>query len=109
MTTMDIKEIAQILKNIPNDLYKVPQYGTLFNDIKIHKYSVALNITLSTGTIVFRVCIYDDMDFTLRIYNENIVINHLRVTIKEVANRIESYLNILGFNCINVLTYINNK
>ena len=97
---MNINEIEQILKNIPNELYEVPKYGKLLSNIKVYKLYVVLDITLSTGTVVARFQIFDDMDFTLRIHNMDEVINYLKIHIKNVANRIRSYLDILGFNCI---------
>ena len=96
---MNVNEIAQILKNIPNDLYKLPQYDKLFGNVKMHTFFVILDITLPTKTIAIRVEVYEDMDFSFRIYNRYIIVNHLKVYTKDIVDRIKTYLSILGFNC----------
>lgn len=106
---MTIKEIEQLIKDIPEELYEIPQYGKLIHTTSITKevgtffedgaHYVTLNIT--TGTVpIAQFNIYEDMIFTYVVYIENCrsrLINYLKVQIPYVLNQIRSYLNILGF------------
>ena len=99
---MDVKEIEQLIKDLPEELYEIPRYGKLHGNVKIfHGDCVQLRVLLSTGLNVISINVFEDMDFTLRLHNMNETINYLKTWIKNIASRIECYLNILGFNCIN--------
>lgn len=97
---MNINEIEQILKDIPDELYKIPQYGKLCNNIQVKRNYVALRIALSTGIVIATVQVFEDLDFICRFYNEKEVINYLKIHIKEVVAKISAYLSIFGFNDI---------
>lgn len=96
---MNINEIAQILKDIPDELYKIPQYGKLLSNIQVQSHYIALRI-ISTGTVIATVQVFEDLDFICRFYNEKIIINYLKIYIKKVVERISAYLSIFGFNDI---------
>ena len=93
---MNVNEIAQILKDIPNDLYKLPQYDKLFGNVKMHTFFVILDITLPTKTIAIRVEVYEDMDFSFRIYNRYIIVNHLKKRITALFMLVNN--NIISFS-----------
>ena len=97
---MDMNEIEQILKNIPDELYKIPQYGKLFSNIQVQSHYIALRIALSTGTVIATVQVFEDLDFVCKFYNEKEIINYLKIHIKKVVQRISTYLSIFGFNDI---------
>lgn len=97
---MNINEIEQILKNIPDELYKIPQYGKLLSNIQAQSHYIALRIALSTGTVIATVQVFEDLDFVCRFYNEKEVINYLKINIKKVVEKIAAYLSIFGFNDI---------
>ena len=95
-----MNEIEQILKNIPDELYKIPQYGKLFSNIQVQSHYIALRIALSTGTVIATVQVFEDLDFVCKFYNEKEIINYLKIHIKKVVQRISTYLSIFGFNDI---------
>lgn len=97
---MNMNEIEQIIKNIPNELYEIPQYGKLLNNTQVQTHYIALRIMLSTGTVIATVQIFEDLDFVCRFYNEKVVINYLKIHIKKVLERVSAYLSIFGFNDI---------
>lgn len=97
---MNINEIAQVIKNIPDELYGIPQYGKLHNNIQVQSHYIALRIALSTGTVIATVQVFEDLDFVCRFYNEKEVINYLKIHIKKVVEKISAYLSIFGFNDI---------
>lgn len=97
---MNINEIEQIIKDIPDELYKIPQYGKLLNNTQVQTHYIALRIALSTGTVIATVQVFEDLDFVCRFYNEKVVINYLKIYIKKVVERISAYLSIFGFNDI---------
>lgn len=97
---MNINDIEQILRNIPDELYKIPQYGKLFSNIQVQTHYIALRIALSTGTVIATVQVFEDLDFICRFYNEKEVINYLKIHIKKVVEKISAYLSIFGFNDI---------
>ena len=97
---MDMNEIEQILKNIPDELYKIPQYGKLFSNIQVQSHYIALRIALSTGTVIATVQVFEDLDFVCKFYNEKEVINYLKIHIRKVVEKIAAYLSIFGFNDI---------
>lgn len=96
---MNINEIAQILKDIPDELYKIPQYGKLLSNIQVQNHYIALRI-ISIGTVIATVQVFEDLDFVCRFYNEKVVINYLKIHIKKVVEKISAYLSIFGFNDI---------
>lgn len=96
---MNINEIAQILKDIPDELYKIPQYGKLLSNIQVQSHYIALRI-ISIGTVIATVQVFEDLDFVCRFYNEKVVINYLKIHIKKVVEKISAYLSIFGFNDI---------
>lgn len=97
---MNINEIEQILKNIPDELYKIPQYGKLLSNIQVQSHYIALRIALSTGIVIATVQVFEDLDFVCRFYNEKVIINYLKIHIKKVIEKISVYLSIFGFNDI---------
>lgn len=97
---MNINEIEQIIKNIPDELYEIPQYGKLLNNTQVQTHYIALRIALSTSTVIATVQVFEDLDFVCRFYNEKVVINYLKIYIKKVVERISAYLSIFGFNDI---------
>lgn len=97
---MSINEIEQIIKDIPDELYKIPEYGKLLSNIQVQTHYIALRITLSTGTVIATVQVFEDLDFVCKFYNEKVVINYLKIYIKKVIERISAYLSIFGFNDI---------
>lgn len=97
---MNMNEIEQVIKNIPDELYEIPQYGKLLNNTQVQTHYIALRIMLSTGTVIATVQIFEDLDFVCRFYNEKEVINYLKIHIKKVLEKIAAYLSIFGFNDI---------
>ena len=97
---MNINEIEQILKDIPDELYKIPQYGKLLSNIQAQSHYIALRITLSTGIVIATVQVFEDLDFVCRFYNEKKVINYLKIHVKKVVEKIAAYLSMFGFNDI---------
>lgn len=97
---MNINEIEQVIKNIPDKLYEIPQYGKLLSNIQVQTHYIALRIALSTGTVIATVQVFEDLDFVCRFYNEKEVINYLKINIKKVVEKIAAYLSIFGFNDI---------
>lgn len=95
-----MNEIEQVIKNIPDKLYEIPQYGKLLNNIQVQTHYIALRIMLSTGTVIATVQVFEDLDFVCRFYNEKEVINYLKIHIKKVLEKIAAYLSIFGFNDI---------
>lgn len=97
---MNMNEIEQVIKDIPDELYEIPQYGKLLNNTQVQTHYIALRIMLSTGTVIATVQIFEDLDFVCRFYNEKVVINYLKIHIKKVLEKIAAYLSIFGFNDI---------
>ena len=97
---MNMNEIEQVIKNIPDELYEIPQYGKLLNNIQVQTHYIALRIMLSTGIVIATVQVFEDLDFVCRFYNEKEVINYLKIHIKEILEKISAYLSIFGFNDI---------
>ena len=95
-----MNEIEQVIKDIPDELYEIPQYGKLLNNTQVQTHYIALRIMLSTGTVIATVQIFEDLDFVCRFYNEKVVINYLKIHIKKVLEKIAAYLSIFGFNDI---------
>ena len=80
---MTIKEIEQLIKDIPEELFEIPQYGKLIR-------------TVST---VSKFSIFENMKFVFKLYLENRyrLMSYLKTQIPNVLNQIKSYLSILGF------------
>ena len=102
---MNMNEIEQVIKNIPDELYEIPQYELyknykLLSNIQVQSHYIALRITLSTGTLIATVQIFEDLDFICRFYHEDEIINYLKTPIKKVVEKISAYLSIFGFNDI---------
>lgn len=97
---MNINEIEQIIKNIPDELYEIPEYGKLLNSIQVQSHYIALRIAISTGTVLATVQIFEDLDFVCRFYHEDEIISYLKTPIKKVVEKISAYLSIFGFNDI---------
>lgn len=97
---MNINEIGQILKNIPDELYEIPPYGKLLNNTQVQTHYIALRITLSTGTVIATIQIFEDLDFICRFYHEDEIRNYLKTSVKKVVAKISAYLSIFGFNDI---------
>lgn len=97
---MNINDVEQVVRNIPDELYEIPQYGKLLSNIQVQSHYVALRIALSTGTVIATVQVFEDSDFICRFYNEKEVINYLKINIKKVVEKIAAYLSIFGFNDI---------
>ena len=105
---MTIEEIEQLAKNIPEELYEIPQYGKLIHTISVYrevgtffeegiKY-VILTITMGSVPIA-TFNLYEAMEFTFRLYVENTrrLKKYLKTFIPDILKQIISYLNILGF------------
>lgn len=97
---MNINEIGQIVKNIPDELYKIPEYGKLLSNIQVQSHYIALRIMLSTGTVIATIQVFEDLDFICRFYHEDEIINYLKTPIKKIVEKISAYLSIFGFNDI---------
>lgn len=97
---MNMNEIEQVIKNIPDELYEIPQYGKLLNNIQVQTHYIALRITLSTGTVIATIQVFEDLDFVCRFYHEDEIINYLKTPIKKIVAKISAYLSIFGFNDI---------
>lgn len=97
---MNINEIEQVIKNIPDELYEIPKYGKLLNNTQVQTHYIALRIMLSTGTVIATVQIFEDLDFVCRFYHEDEIINYLKTPIKKIVAKISAYLSIFGFNDI---------
>lgn len=97
---MSIKELEQLAKNIPDDLFEIPQYGKLLNNTQVQTHYIALRIMLSTGTVIATIQIFEDLDFICRFYHEDEIVNYLKTPIKKVVAKISAYLSIFGFNDI---------
>lgn len=97
---MNMNEIEQVIKDIPDELYEIPQYGKLLNNTQVQTHYIALRIMLSTGTVIATIQVFEDLDFVCRFYNEKVVINYLKIHIKKVLEKIAAYLSIFGFNDI---------
>lgn len=95
-----MNEIEQVIKDIPDELYEIPQYGKLLNNTQVQTHYIALRIMLSTGTVIATIQVFEDLDFVCRFYNEKVVINYLKIHIKKVLEKIAAYLSIFGFNDI---------
>ena len=100
---MNMNEIEQVIKNIPDELYEIPQYGKLLNNTQVQTHYIALRIMLSTGTVIATVQIFEDLDFVCKFYNEKEIINYLKIHIKKVVEKIAAYLSIFGFNDITLI------
>ena len=100
---MNMSEIEQVIKSIPDKLYEIPQYGKLLNNTQVQTHYIALRIMLSTGTVIATVQIFEDLDFVCKFYNEKEIINYLKIHIKKVVEKIAAYLSIFGFNDITLI------
>lgn len=100
---MNMSEIEQVIKSIPDKLYEIPQYGKLLSNTQVQTHYIALRIMLSTGTVIATVQIFEDLDFVCKFYNEKEIINYLKIHIKKVVEKIAAYLSIFGFNDITLI------
>lgn len=98
---MTIEEIEQLIKDIPEELFEIPQYGKLIRTVStVSTYGspyVVLQIT--TGSIpVAQFSIFSNMKFVFKLYLENrYKLINLKTQITNALNQIKSYLSILGF------------
>lgn len=111
---MTNKEIEQLIKDIPDEIFEIPQFGklihntfithkidscfisSLFNDIDIKH--VVLNIT--TGSVpIATFKLFEDMSFILIFHIENSprLTKYLKTQIPDVLARISTYLTMIGF------------
>ena len=111
---MNVNEIEQILKNIPDELFEIPQYGKLIRTIStVSTYGspyVVLQIT--TGSIpIAQFAIFNNMKFVFKIYLENRyrLISYLKTQIPIILNQIKSYLSILGFKEVGLEGFMNGR
>jgi hypothetical protein len=95
-----MNEIEQVIKNIPDKLYEIPQYGKLLNNTQVQTHYIALRIMSSTGTVIAAIQVFEDLDFVCKFYNEKEIINYLKIHVKKVVEKIAAYLSIFGFNDI---------
>lgn len=99
---MTINEIEQLIKDIPEELFEIPQYGKLIRTVStVSTYGspyVVLSITTSSIPIA-QFSIFENMKFVFKLYLENRyrLISYLKTQIPNVLNQIKSYLSILGF------------
>ena len=108
---MTIKEIEQLIKNLPEELYEIPQYGKLIRTVStVSTYGspyVVLQIT--TGSIpIAQFSIFENMKFVFKLYLEDRyrLISYLKTQIPNVLNQIKSYLSILGFKEVGLEGFI---
>lgn len=111
---MTIEEIEQLIKNLPEELFEVPQYGKLIHSIfTTHKIDscfisslfndndikhVVLDIT--TGSVpIATFKLFEDMSFIFIFHIENSprLTKYLKTQIPDVLARISTYLTMIGF------------
>lgn len=109
---MTINEIEQLIKDIPEELYEIPQYGKLIRTVStVSTYGspyVVLQIT--TGSIpIAQFSIFSNMKFVFKLYlgDRYRLMSYLKTQIPNVLNQIKSYLNILGFKEVGLEGFIN--
>lgn len=113
---MIIKEIEQLIKDIPEELFEIPQYDKLIRTVStVSTYGspyVVLQITTSsiTGSIpIAQFSIFSNMKFVFKLYlNDRYrLMSYLKTQIPNVLNQIKSYLSILGFKEVGLEGFIN--
>lgn len=98
---MTIEEIEQLIKDIPEELFEIPQYGKLIRTVStVSTYGspyVVLQITAGS-TPIAQFSIFSNMKFVFKLYLENrYKLINLKTQITNALNQIKSYLSILGF------------
>lgn len=111
---MTIEEIEQLIKDIPEELFEIPQYGKLIKIVStISSWGnpyVVLQIT--TGSIpIAQFSIFNNMKFVFKFYLDNRyrLTNYLKTQIPNVLNQIKSYLSILGFKEVGLEGFVNGR
>ena len=111
---MTIEEIEQLIKDIPEELFEIPQYGKLIRTVStVSTYDspyVVLQIT--TGSIpVAQFSIFSNMKFVFKLYLENRyrLMSCLKTQIPNILNQIKSYLSILGFKEVGLEGFIHGR
>lgn len=109
---MTIEEIEQLVKDLPEELFEIPQYGKLIRTVStVSTYGspyVVLQITTDSIPIA-QFSIFDNMKFVFKLYLENRykLISYLKTQISNALNQIKSYLSILGFKEVGLEGFIN--
>ena len=108
---MTIKEIEQLIKNLPEELYEIPQYGKLIRTVStVSTYgSPYVILQITTGSIpIAQFSIFENMKFVFKLYLEDRyrLISYLKTQIPNVLNQIKSYLSILGFKEVGLEGFI---
>ena len=111
---MTIKEIEQLIKDIPEELFEIPQYGKLIRTVStVSTYgSPYVVLSITTGSIpIAQFSIFENMKFVFKLYLENRYrfIRHLKTQIPNVLNQIKSYLSILGFKEVCLEGFIHGR
>lgn len=111
---MTIEEIEQLIKDLPEELYEIPQYGKLIRTVTtVSTYDssyVVLQIT--TGSIpIAQFAIFDNMKFVFKLYLDNRyrLINYLKTQTPNILNQIKSYLSILGFKEVGLEGFMHGR
>ena len=82
---MTNEELIDILNNIPKEVLQSKNHEELHS--VVNSESPRLNLCLSTGNTALELILYETVQY-------RIWYNH---TLRDLANQIKSYLNILGF------------
>ena len=108
---MTIEEIEQLIKDIPEKLFEIPQYGKLIRTVStVSTYgSPYVVLSITTGSIpIAQFSIFSNMKFVFKLYLENRyrLMSYLKTQIPNVLNQIKSYLSILGFKEVGLEGFI---
>lgn len=112
---MTIEEIEQLIKDIPEELFEIPQYDKLIRTVStVSTYGspyVVLQITAGSRLPIAQFAIFDNMKFVFKLYLENRyrLISYLKTQIPNVLNQIKSYLSILGFKEVGLEGFIHGR
>ena len=112
---MTIEEIEQLIKDLPEELFEIPQYGKLTRTVSIiSSYGspyVVLQITAGSRLPIAQFSIFSNMKFVFKLYLENRykLMSCLKTQIPNVLNQIKSYLSILGFKEVGLEGFIHGR
>lgn len=112
---MTIEEIEQLIKDLPEELFEIPQYGKLIRTVStVSTYGspyVVLQITAGSRLPICQFAIFDNMKYVFKSYLENRykLTSYLKTQIPNVLNQIKSYLSILGFKEVGLEGFMNGR
>ena len=112
---MTIEEIEQLIKDLPEELFEIPQYGKLIRTVStVSSYGspyVVLQITVNSRLPIAQFAIFSNMKFVFKLYLENRyrLMSYLKTQIPSVLNQIKSYLSILGFKEVGLEGFMNGR